>query len=63
MSMKKFERKAYPPIKDKRPKDMKSVPVIGYALQQAYEHQLITVDDLIAEAVRGLREEESENEQ
>lgn len=61
--MKKFKRKVCPPIKDKRPKDMKSVPVIGYALQQAYEHHLITVNDLIAEVVRGLREEESKNEQ
>lgn len=31
-----YKRKVCPPIKGKRPKGMRSVPVIGYELMQAY---------------------------
>lgn len=34
--MKKYERKACPPIKDRRPKGMRSIPAIGYELMQVY---------------------------
>ena len=60
MPMKKFERKVCPPIKDKRPKGMRSVPVIGYELMQVYEQRLRMVDDLVAEAVKELREEQDD---
>lgn len=59
--MKKYERKVCAPIKDKRPKEMKSVPVIGYTLMQAYEQRLRMVDDLIAEAVKELRAEKDDS--
>lgn len=53
----RYKRNVCPPTKDRRPKGMKSVPIIGYELQQIYEQRLRMVDDLIAEAVRELREE------
>lgn len=59
--MRKYKRKMCPPIKDKRPKGMRSVPAIGYALMQVYEWQLGIVDNpIITEAVKELREKEEQ---
>lgn len=62
MPMKKFERKVCPPIKDKRPKGMRSVPAIGYALMQVYARQLEETNP-IDTALKEMRKEPKEEEQ
>lgn len=60
MPMKRFERKVCPPIEDKRPKGMRSVPVIGYELLQVYARlleEMKPVDTVLKE----LREEKKED--
>jgi hypothetical protein len=61
MKMKKFERKVCPPIKDKRPKGMRSVPAIGYALMQVYARQLEETNP-VDTALKEMREEDNDNE-
>lgn len=59
--MKKFERKVCPPIKDKRPKGMRRVPAIGYALMQVYARQLEETKP-VDTALKEMRKEENDNE-
>lgn len=59
--MKKFERKVCPPIKDKRPKGMRSAPAIGYALMQVYARPLEETNP-VDTALKEMREEDNDNE-
>lgn len=59
MTTSEYKRKTCPPIKDKRPKGMRSVPVIGYTLTQLYAQES-RLGDLVAEVLKGLSEGEGE---
>lgn len=52
----KYKRKVCPPIKDKRPRGMRSVPTIGYELTQRYA-RYIEAMEAVDTALKELREE------